>query len=132
MPGLETRPGLHYGVQIIGVLDLLAGQAVHAVAGRRERYQPVRPIEGAFSTSGDSRALARFYIDRLGVDALYVADLDAIQAGPPQIELLSSLCGLGAPVYVDAGVATVDAAHHLLATGAAKIIVGLEALPSFA
>ena len=113
------------------MLDLLAGRAVHAVAGARDRYQPVKPIAGGPSTPGDSSALARFYIDRLGVDAIYVADLDAIQGGPPQIDLLSSLCELGAPVYIDAGVATVDAAHRLLATGAATIIVGLETLPSF-
>ena len=118
-------------MRVIGVIDLLAGRAVHAVAGARDRYQPVKPIAGGPSTPGDSSALARFYIDRLGVGAIYVADLDAIQGGPPQIDLLSSLCGLGAPVYIDAGVATVDAAHRLLATGAATIIVGLETLPSF-
>ena len=116
---------------VIGVLDLLGGRAVHAVAGVRDRYQPVRPIAGAFDTPGDSHALARFYIDRCGVDAIYVADLDAIQGGTPQIALLSSLCELEATVAVDAGVTTVDAARHLLTAGAATIIVGLETLASF-
>ena len=118
-------------MQIIGVVDLLAGRAVHAIAGARDRYQPVRPIEGAFSAPGDSHALARFYIDRLGIDAIYVADLDAIQGGAPQIALLASLCTLGASVYVDAGVTTVDIARRVLTTGVAKIIVGLETLSSF-
>jgi phosphoribosylformimino-5-aminoimidazole carboxamide ribotide isomerase len=118
-------------VRVVGVIDLLDGRAVHAVAGMRDRYQPVRPIAGAFDTPGDSHALARFYIDRCGVDAIYVADLDAIQGGAPQIALLSSLCELGAPVAVDAGVTTVDAARHVLTTGAATIIVGLETLASF-
>ena len=118
-------------MRIIGVIDLLGGRAVHAVAGMRERYQPVAPIAGAFSTPGDARALARFYIDRLGVDAIYVADLDAIQGGASQMTLLASLCTSGAPVYVDAGVTTVDAARRVLTTGAAKVIVGLETLVSF-
>jgi phosphoribosylformimino-5-aminoimidazole carboxamide ribotide isomerase len=116
---------------VVGVIDLLAGRAVHAVAGMRDRYQPVRPIVGALDQPGDSHALGRFYIDRLAVDAIYVADLDAIQGGPLQIDLLASLCKLGAPAYVDAGVATVDAARRLLAAGAAKIIAGLETLSSF-
>ena len=97
----------------------------------RERYQPVAPIAGAFSTPGDARALARFYVDRLGVDAIYIADLDAIQGGAPQIALLASLCSLGAAVSVDAGVTTVDAARRVLTTDAAKIIVGLETLAAF-
>jgi phosphoribosylformimino-5-aminoimidazole carboxamide ribotide isomerase len=118
-------------VLVIGVIDLLGGRAVHAVAGLRDRYQPVRPIAGAIDTPGDSHALARFYIDRLGVDALYVADLDAIQGGTPQIALLASLRTLGAQVYVDAGVTTVAAAQRVLATGASKVIVGLETLTSF-
>lgn len=118
-------------MQIVGVIDLVEGHAVHAVAGMRDRYQPVTPIAGAFDTPGDSHALARFYIDRCGVDAIYVADLDAIQGGTPQIALVSSLCELGAPVAVDAGVTTVDAARQLLNAGAATIIVGLETLASF-
>jgi phosphoribosylformimino-5-aminoimidazole carboxamide ribotide isomerase len=118
-------------VKVIGVIDLLGGRAVRAVAGARERYQPVQPIAGVFTRPGDAQALARFYIERVGVDAIYVADLDAIQGGALQFALISSLCKLATAIYVDAGVTTVDAARRVLTAGAGRIIVGLETLASF-
>ena len=59
------------GVRVVGVIDLKAGAAVHAVRGERERYRPV----------GDPLSLARTFRDELGLDELYVADLDAIGGG---------------------------------------------------
>jgi len=118
-------------VHVIGVLDLRHGKAVHAVGGTRDRYQPVAPIPGAFSTAGDGDGLARHYVEQLGVDALYIADLNAIQSGPPQTALVTNLCRRGVPVYVDAGVTTVAAAQALLGAGAARVVVGLETLLSF-
>jgi len=118
-------------VQVFGVIDLLDGRAVHAVAGARDRYQPVESLAERSIAAGDAETLARYYIGRLGVDALYVADLDAIQGRGFQHTLVASLCQLGVPVYVDAGVSTVDAARRLLAAGPVRVIVGLETLRSF-
>src|SRR5262245_27564725 len=112
-------------VRIIGVVDLLGGRAVHAVAGDRKRYQPVA------HSAGNAEALARHYVDDLGVDGLYVADLDAIQQGSSQRVILATLCRSNVPVLVDAGVSSVDTARDLLSVGAAQIIVGLETLSSF-
>jgi HisA/HisF family protein len=118
-------------VQIIGVVDVLGGQAVHAVAGARERYKPVHSTS-ATMIAGDAGALARHYIEDFGVDALYVADLDAIQGGSSQDALVGCLCQLRAPVYLDAGVSTLDAARHVRSLGVSRVIVGLETLASFA
>lgn len=118
-------------MRVIGVVDLLGGLAVHAVAGARETYRAVHGVAGAEMAAGDSLALARHYIDRLDVDAVYVADLDAIQARPPQDALLTGLCRLGVPVFIDSGTSTIDAARHLRALGASQIVVGLETLSSF-
>jgi len=118
-------------VHIIGVIDLLGGRAVHAVAGARATYQPVHAAAGSAMTTGDSVALARHYIDRLGVDALYVADLDAIQGHSLQQSLVTELCRQGGPVFVDSGISTLDGANHLRALGAAQVVVGLETLSSF-
>jgi len=118
-------------VHVIGVIDLLHGKAVHAVGGARERYLPVASIPGAFSTAGDSDALARHYVQSLGVDALYIADLNAIQGEAQQSTLVGHLCQRGVPVYVDAGVTTVDGARALISAGAARVVVGLETLLSF-
>ena len=68
---------------MIGVVDLLGGRAVHARAGRREDYRPVRAVAGSVIEPGDALALARVYIDRLGLTELYAADLDAILGRAP-------------------------------------------------
>ncbi len=57
--------------RLVGVIDLKHGQAVHAVAGHREHYHPVGFCDG------DPVRLARHYL-QLGIQHIYVADLDAI------------------------------------------------------
>src|SRR6185369_9228603 len=37
---------VHFAVRILGVLDLLAGRAVHARAGQRDTYRPVHSVAG--------------------------------------------------------------------------------------
>ncbi|NND99552.1 MAG: hypothetical protein HKN47_19730 [Pirellulaceae bacterium] len=85
---------------LIGVVDLKAGQAVHAVAGQRDQYQEVvlrrpavlgRPNQGGIETPcGDPERLAAHYA-ALGLRRLYIADLDAICGGAPQASALSAL-----------------------------------------
>lgn len=114
-------------MQIIPVLDLKAGQAVHAIRGRREQYGPV---QGVLGSGEDAVGLALAYRDRLGCQTCYVADLDAIarQAGHPDI--LRTLAAAGITLWVDAGVSTPGAAQSLIALGVSKIIIGSETLPA--
>jgi phosphoribosylformimino-5-aminoimidazole carboxamide ribotide isomerase len=118
-------------LRVIGVLDLAAGHAVHARGGSREQYSPVRGVAGSPIEPGDAVALARAYTERLGVTELYAADLDAIGGLAMQDALVLSLAGLGARLWLDAGVASADGARHALRLGATKVVVGLETLPSF-
>src|SRR5918994_25530 len=67
------------GVRVVPVIDLKDGTAVHAVRGERERYRPVR--SALTGDDGDASALARAFRSELGLDELYVADLDAIGGG---------------------------------------------------
>ena len=64
------------GMRVVGVIDLKDGTAVHAVRGERERYRPVSSVIAG--DDGDPLALARAFRSELGLDDLYVADLDAI------------------------------------------------------
>jgi phosphoribosylformimino-5-aminoimidazole carboxamide ribotide isomerase len=114
---------------LIGVIDLLGDRAVHARGGRRSEYQPVNTVAG-LTVAGDALALARIYVEQLGLDAIYVADLDAIAAGTPQDEMVTSIARLGAEVWIDAGIASAAQAQRALASGASRVIVGLETLPS--
>src|SRR5688572_13164356 len=122
-------------MRVIGVVDLLAGVAVHARAGPRARYAPVRPVAGSAVEPG--LALARNYVGRLGLGELYAADLDAIlarlrlqqgastrsadasrddsggaPAGASQDALIAAMAALGAPLWLDAGVTSADQARH--------------------
>jgi len=105
------------GVRVVGVIDLKAGAAVHAVRGERERYRPV----------GDPLSLARTFRDALGLEELYVADLDAIGGGGAQDAIIAELAR-GARVMVDAGVSEPERARALLGLGAHRVVVGTETL----
>lgn len=123
-------------MRIIGVIDLLAGRAVHAVAGVRQHYLPVRgPADEHGNETippGNAVALATWYRDRVGVLELYCADLDAIAGRPWQDDLIAGLANLGLPLWLDAGASSVAHAQQAAAVGAAHVVVGLETLPSFA
>ena len=119
-------------MRVIGVIDLRRGQAVHARAGQRDLYQPVPTIAGTAMQPGDAVSLARFYVERLGVEEIYVADLDALGGGAPQDAVVQALAAIGAPLLLDAGVASIDRARTVLALGAGRVVVALETLPDFA
>jgi phosphoribosylformimino-5-aminoimidazole carboxamide ribotide isomerase len=122
-------------MQIIPVLDLAGGIAVHARAGHRAGYQPVRSAL-APGTQGDAVALLRGFREVLGASVCYVADLDAIQGGPIQRTLLAELAesvpGASGSLLVDAGTHSPQGALELLSCGASAVVVGLETLRRFA
>jgi len=118
-------------MRVIGVVDLAHGRAVHASGGQRERYVPVSAVAGSSIEAGDAPALARAFIEDLGLSELYVADLDAIAGGPTQDAVIAALTARGAPVWLDAGVTSVQGARHAIELGAAQVVVGLETLQSF-
>ncbi len=113
-------------MELIPVVDLKGGRAVHARRGQRASYAPVT---GIYGSGDDVAALARALRDRLGVRRLYVADLDALTGAAEVSPLLGPLARLDLELWVDAGVQSADAAHALLAAGAARAIVALETLP---
>ena len=117
--------------EVLGVIDLRAGRAVHAVSGERERYLPARMVTDHHSAEGDAIALASTYITALTVAELYVADLDAILDRAPQLALVHEIGALGVPIWLDAGISSANDATAVLASGADRLVVGLETLPSF-
>ena len=118
-------------MRLIGVIDLRGGKAVHARGGQRHSYAPVRTIAGETIEPGDPLALAQAYLDRFKLTELYAADLDAILGGTSQDTLIARLTSLGAPLWLDAAVSAREGAHQALALGAARVVVGLETLPSY-
>jgi phosphoribosylformimino-5-aminoimidazole carboxamide ribotide isomerase len=118
-------------VDVIGVLDLRRGLAVHAVAGERERYRPASMVARPEIGAGDAVALANAYITIFGLSQLYVADLDAIVDRNPQSPLVRAIARVEAALWLDRGVRTTDEARVAISDGAHRVVVGLETLPSF-
>jgi len=118
-------------LRVIPVLDLRGGQAVLAHGGRREAYPPVRSQLVDGGAASDPLVLARAYRDLLDCNEWYVADLDALAGGAVQHTLVRALAGLRGRLLVDAAVSSPERARELVADGAARVVVGLETLPSF-
>jgi phosphoribosylformimino-5-aminoimidazole carboxamide ribotide isomerase len=116
-------------MQLIGVIDVMKGRAVHARGGVRERYLPVESIAGA-RIDGDPLALARAYVERFELTAIYVADLDAIAGNEMNATLIEGLAAI-APLWVDAGASSAAWARQVIAHRAAMAVAGLETLVSF-
>jgi phosphoribosylformimino-5-aminoimidazole carboxamide ribotide isomerase len=116
------------GVRVVPVIDLKDGTAVHAVRGERERYRPVR--SALAGDDGDALALARAFRSELGLDELYVADLDAIGGQRESDGAMLAALAREARVMVDAGVSEPARAQALLDLGAHRVIVGTETMSS--
>jgi phosphoribosylformimino-5-aminoimidazole carboxamide ribotide isomerase len=122
-------------MQIIPVLDLAGGIAVHAQAGDRARYAPVESdlVPGRV---GDPAALLRAFHATLDIHECYLADLDAIQGGAVQRTLIRELAefhtGFAGALLVDAGAHSPGSALEVLSCGASEVVVGLETLHAFA
>src|SRR4051794_21745708 len=113
------------GMRVVGVIDLKDGLAVHAVRGERERYRPVTSV--LTGEDGDPLALARALRSELGLEELYVADLDAITGAGSLSPAIGALAR-EANLMVDAGVNEPERARDLLALGVPRVIVGTETL----
>jgi phosphoribosylformimino-5-aminoimidazole carboxamide ribotide isomerase len=112
-------------MRVVGVIDLKDGKAVHAVRGERERYRPVHSVIA--SGDGGPLTVARAFRSELGLDEVYVADLDAITGEGGHDSTIAALAR-EAHVMVDAGVSEPARAQALLDLGAHRVIVGTETL----
>jgi uncharacterized protein related to proFAR isomerase len=74
-------------MHLLPVIDLKRGRAVHACAGRRDQYRPLRSVWT--DRADDPFVLAAELRRRLGCGAFYVADLDAIEGSAEPIPPLS-------------------------------------------
>lgn len=107
------------------MLDVRAGRAVRALAGDRAHYAP---LASRLHPAPDPLGLARAYRDTSGFDELYVADLDALAGGPPDLNLVRDLAALGLSVWLDAGLRAGPEATDWIEAGAAVAVAGLETL----
>jgi HisA/HisF family protein len=110
-------------MRVVGVLDVMGGQVVRGLAGRRHEY---RPIVSSLTPSCQPADVARVLRARFGLEEFYLADLDAIEGGRPAWEVYAELAAEGFRLWVDAGVREVRRAEAVAGVGAERIVVGLE------
>ena len=73
---------------LIPVIDLMQGQVVRAVRGQRQSY---RPIVSTLCEGSAPVDIAQALCRRAAARRLYIADLDALLGGTPQLDVLGAL-----------------------------------------
>jgi phosphoribosylformimino-5-aminoimidazole carboxamide ribotide isomerase len=116
---------INHPFRVVPVLDLKQCRAVHAVGGRREHYQALTSVLHANS---EPITLARSIRTVLGLETLYLADLDAIAGYPVNPILYQAISAQGLDLWLDAGVRDVRSLAPLLELSGAqtRLVVGLE------
>ena len=110
-------------MRVIPVLDLMRGEVVRGVGGRREEY---RAIRSRIVDSARPLEVARAFRSAFGLEQLYVADLNALGGIEPQIGHIASLASDGFELLVDAGLRDAGRGHSLLDAGVARVVAALE------
>ena len=112
-------------MKIIPVLDILNGEVVHGVRGRREEYQPVKSVLCASARPLDIALTFK----SLGFHELYIPDLDAILGKRINLALFQRIkAETNLDLMIDAGIADLERAKKVLESGGSKIVVGTETL----
>ncbi len=112
-------------MEIIPVIDLKGGVVVHARMGARDQY---RPIVTPLSSTCDPVGVVRGILSVHPFAKLYVADLDAIQ-GRADNRVALSCVRAEFPhlmLWVDNGIADLDAAGRWLDAGCGCLVLGSE------
>jgi len=115
-------------MQVIPVIDLSRGRVVHARRGQRELYQQLR---SNLCVGSEPQAVVEGLLRLHPFDALYVADLDAIQRNGDNRSAFRAL-GSAFPalsIWLDAGFADGAACSEWLASGKDQLVLGSEAQP---
>lgn len=117
-------------MHVIPVIDLLHGQVVRGVGGRRDEYRPIVSSLTSSSAPGDTAAAL---VERFSLPQIYVADLDAIMGDERDVNAWREIAATGVSLLIDAGLKTAVEAVDLAAFLArdfpnAQFVIGLESL----
>ncbi|AEH06794.1 HisA/HisF family protein [Methanothermococcus okinawensis] len=109
-------------MEIIPVIDIMKGIAVHGKSGNRETYKPLKTV---LCNSSNPIDIIEKY-KKNGAEKVYIADLDAIMKKGDNFDVIREL-----PLYkiVDVGVSTKKDIEHIKNLNICnKLIVGTETL----
>ncbi|MCQ0987651.1 HisA/HisF-related TIM barrel protein [Jiella marina] len=116
-------------MQIIPVLDIKGGVVVRGMMGDRANY---RPIETPLAASSEPVAVAEGLMALHEFPAIYIADLDGIEAGRPNEVVLDALTARfpNTDFWLDAGLRSKGEAEAMAARRGIVPVVGSESVES--
>jgi len=117
-------------MEIIPVIDLKGGQAVHARKGERQAY---RPVKSPLCPDSAPLAVVRSYLELYPFRMLYVADLDAILRQGDNLSALEAIASTHPELslWVDSGLGDATACAHWCARDLGVPVIGSETLNDF-
>lgn len=123
-------------MEIIPVIDIYRQQVVHAVAGNRDLY---KPLESKLTASCHPLDVARAFRNRFGFERIYLADIDGIRDGIPNVEMHRQIANDGFQVLLDTGLTSEfisdlgsNESFDLPAKDSTQYVIGLESITSLA
>jgi len=114
-------------MDIIPVIDIMNGVAVHAKEGRREHYRPLRSV---LCSSAEPKAVVLGLLRLYPFKRIYLADLDALMGKAPQTALAADL-GRSFPeieFWIDRGLPSPGDLPFSPSETNARSVVGSESL----
>lgn len=119
-------------MRLIPVIDLMHGEVVRAVGGRRGEY---RPIQSRLCSGAKPVEFGRALVEQFGLATAYLADLDAITGHEPAWPIFEQLTSCGLELWIDAGTGDLARARPMEQARRrgllARIVIGLETLASW-
>lgn len=114
-------------MHVIPVIDIRAGEVVHAMGGDRAGYKPIRT---PLAEGSEPVAVARGLLAAAGGNILYVADLDGIAGGHwNEASVRALAAGLpGVTLWLDTGIARARHLHPLIGIARVVPVAGTETL----
>lgn len=114
-------------MEIIPVIDLKGGQAVHARKGERQAY---RPVQSPLCPDSAPLAVVRSYLELYPFRTLYVADLDAILRQGDNLPALEAVAAAypDLSLWVDSGLGNGAAYERWATHGFGIPVIGSESL----
>jgi phosphoribosylformimino-5-aminoimidazole carboxamide ribotide isomerase len=111
-------------MDVIPVIDVRHGVAVHARQGQRDRY---KPVETPLARGSDPVAVARGFLALFPFRSIYAADLDGIEGRGRHEGVAARLTALlpGVEFWIDGGISGDAAAAR---AGALLPVIGSESL----
>jgi phosphoribosylformimino-5-aminoimidazole carboxamide ribotide isomerase len=112
-------------MDVIPVIDIKGGEAVHAQGGRRDLYRPIgTPLSATAAPADVAAGLLRLAPFR----QLYIADLDAIEgrgANDAAVDTIAQAVP-GVELWIDNGIRDAEAARAWLAGCPHGLVIGSE------